>query len=177
MLVLERLDESLIMMKRLFKWATRDLLYLTVNEGCGKVRPWDGRPIACPLSREQLNTTQVARLNELLQVDLFIYEEANRRLDNFILNAGKDEFLGEVDTFRATIRRFRDMCTSSLAAQHLRNECTIYIIGDFPGGYEKLARDCTIEKHLAHGVPNFACQALRNAARGAAGFAIQETAR
>jgi Galactose-3-O-sulfotransferase len=167
-LVLERFDESLVMMKRKFQWAMEDLLYLPVNEGCGNVRPWDGKEIKCPLRREDLSAGQVERLNCLLAIDRLIYDEANRRLDAYVAKVGKDAFAEEVDSLRQVLQRFEEICEDDVLHRHRDHSCDIYRVGDFPGGYEKLARDCTLKKHIAHGLPQFACLASRNAVLNAA---------
>lgn len=160
-LVMERFDESLVMMKQKLNWSIMDLVHLPVNVGCGGVRPWDGRSIKCPLSRDMLNASQLERLEKLLAVDQIIYIEANRRLDDY-LKHNKEQVEHDLTELRTLNDKLRQMCIEAPSS----SECVLYGLGDYPGGYEKIARDCTLESHRPHGRVNFPCQASHNALVG-----------
>lgn len=163
-LILERLDESLIMMKRLFGWKIKDVVSLPVNQGCGRFRPWNGHKVICPVGKESLNSTYRERLKKLLRMDQLIYDQSMQKLDALIAQQDPHEFQQDVLELRRLNQQLEQQCLND--QQENENEdhhqtnptCLLYSIGDHPSGYEKLARDCQRSRFQLYGAPMFTCQ-------------------
>lgn len=140
-LILERLDESLVLMKRLFGWDILDVIYLSVNEGCGNMRPWDEYVVECPLKWTDLNAEYVEKLRSNLRLDLKLYEASMAKLDRLIAQQDPDEFAADLKLLKQLNAALKRQCDANPS----NVQCSLYGLSDAPNGYEALARDCSFE--------------------------------
>ena len=161
-LVLERLDESLVVMKRRFGWQLEDLLYLPVNEGCNHPRPWDGVKVICPLKLEDFDEDTIHSMKHTLRFDFKIYEASVRKLDEMIAEQDPLDFAADLTLFKEMNRRLRKACSQNDPEWFRKFQCDLYQLSDHPGGYEKLARDCSMSEFRQLGQPPIACRVLKH---------------
>lgn len=140
-LILERLDESLVLMKRHFGWSLLDVMFLTVNEGCGHMRPWDYYVVKCPLKVTDLRSAAINKLRKKLRIDIKLYEAAVTRLDAMIAQHDPVEFAHDL----AMLRHLNAQLAKQCEQDPTHHQCMLYSLGDGPHGYEDLARDCSTE--------------------------------
>eukprot|EP01104_Vermistella_antarctica_P014634 TRINITY_DN463_c1_g2_i1.p1 TRINITY_DN463_c1_g2~~TRINITY_DN463_c1_g2_i1.p1 ORF type:complete len:495 (+),score=84.84 TRINITY_DN463_c1_g2_i1:145-1629(+) len=127
MLILDRMAESLLAMKRLYHWRlTEDILHLKNLDSCrpGQKR-WDGKLLKCPPKKESLDSDLLHKIESANSMDMRIYEEANRRLDAIIASQGPG-FQEELREFEATLSALSGFC----AADRKHPRCAPYVMGD-----------------------------------------------
>lgn len=177
MLVLERLDESLVLMKRLFRWSLADILYLTVNEGCGNPRPWDKKMVRCPVKLHQLEPPLVQELERALVADAMIYRAATRQLNILLAQQDSKGFAADLAAFVEMNARLRAQCTGSDAGgggnstgtavgalPHRHACCYLYELRDFPPpGYEEITTQCASPRRSPDSAAK--CAAVRECMR------------
>lgn len=161
-LVLERLDESLVLLKHVFGWQLVDLLYIPINRGCGSAHPaFPDYTVTCPLSAEQLPGGYRRKLDKLLAVDHIIYDESVRRLDALIARQDPVLFRSDVSRLRCMVRALAAHCSSERGAA-ASEVCNLYLTGDFPNGYEEYAYICASPRAPRARAPPLPCVAARN---------------
>lgn len=94
-LVLEKFDESLVLMKRLLNWSLFDILYLIHNSH-------RHRPIV-------LNKTEIAKFRNTSFLDFEIYEYFSKVLETKIQEANS-VFIDEVSFFKTALQNVRVFC-------------------------------------------------------------------
>jgi hypothetical protein len=121
LLVLERFDESLVMMAMQLGWPLTDVLYVATNQ-CDHKRGFDGMHVPCPPDAAFDETRRagapVGRANERA-----LYVEANRRLGVFIA-AHRALFARNLATLQAMLRRVHTTCSSSSSSSDASSEST-----------------------------------------------------
>lgn len=104
-LVLEKFDESLVLLKRIFKMEFRDIMYFPL----GSLK-YHGRKNYHNLfrSRQELrNMTSLHR--QWAPADYAIYEHFSRKLENILSNQ-HPEFWTEVTHFKKVLSKFQNFC-------------------------------------------------------------------
>ncbi|KAH3884231.1 hypothetical protein DPMN_008206 [Dreissena polymorpha] len=99
-LVLERLDESLVLMKRMFNWNLKDI-----------VNTWHNKNNEKSETLLTFNQTELDTFRKFNRFDVAVYEFFSGALKQKIQNAG-DDFQLEVDCFRNIKHRILKFCSS-----------------------------------------------------------------
>ena len=97
-IIVELIDECLILMKRMFCWSFRDIVYIASNQNSEVDHvtfPWTD------MMDRQLKAWNM--------VDYALYEYFNQKTQNAIKNAGSD-FTEEVKTFKGILARVNNFC-------------------------------------------------------------------
>lgn len=106
-IISEKFDESMIIMKRMLNWHTKNVLYLDKNVG-GKIT--NTRKILPPEDEE--------KIRQFLYLDTAIYSFAMKRFNQYVDDAGED-FKKEVDDFKTVREKVINFCTKSKAGSVL----------------------------------------------------------
>lgn len=104
-LILEKFDESLVLLKRNLCWTTNDILYMVQNKNRKK-----------PVVNITVEDTQ--KLRKWSMADYALYEHFLRKLQRSIEAEGED-FQQELSAFRNIQRQFVEFCRSSTSNQTL----------------------------------------------------------
>ncbi|KAL3857417.1 hypothetical protein ACJMK2_012091 [Sinanodonta woodiana] len=99
MLILEKFDESLLIMQKHFKWQTKDILYFKKNIGA-LTRTYS----ADSATEEHLNL-----FKHWAFVDYQLYKHFQDRLEQQIQEFG-DDFVQKLDNFQDILRKIEDFC-------------------------------------------------------------------
>jgi hypothetical protein len=110
-LITEKLDESLVLLKRTWHWDLEDILYLKLNDGCAAgFRDFDRKPMRCVPSADNLTQNELQQMRDNNQLDLALYERAlgdfNRKLE-----AQPESFWEELKLFKKIRLDLQSMCT------------------------------------------------------------------
>ncbi|XP_064617365.1 galactosylceramide sulfotransferase-like [Liolophura sinensis] len=105
-LILEKFDESLVLLKRKLCWTTNDILYMVQNENRKK-------PVVNITAQDKEN------LKNWSMADYTLYEHFLSKLQRSIETEGED-FQQELSLFRAIQRQFVEFCRSPNSNQTLR---------------------------------------------------------
>lgn len=106
-IISEKFEESMVIMKRLLNWHTRNILYLDKNVG-QKVTN----------TRKLLPTEDIEKIRKFLYLDTAIYDFAIKRFNKYVENAGKD-FIDEVEDFKSLREKVITYCHHSKALSML----------------------------------------------------------
>lgn len=98
-LILEKLDESLIMMKRILCWTFEDIIYRVENVNTARPRTSPGKDL-------------LAKHEKWAVADYKIYNHFVKKLQTYIENGGK-EFQLEVSEFKSVLQDIHTFCDSS----------------------------------------------------------------
>jgi hypothetical protein len=101
-LVQERFDESLVLMKRTLNWDIEDILYVKINANKHKV--------------ESLSSDLIKKLQETCFLDVILYETFSKIFDEKVKDEGP-EFYREVEWFQNVLRSVSEFCN----AEQVRN--------------------------------------------------------
>jgi hypothetical protein len=93
-LVRERMDECLVLLRRMYNWDIRDITYLRPLAGSTR---FDGKPLTRTPRLSELDDKMQKSIKDLVKLDYKFYEAANQRLDELIAEQGAD-FKAEVCT-------------------------------------------------------------------------------
>lgn len=100
-IISEKFDESMILMKRILGWDTKDVLYVDKNVG-GKITN----------TRKILQNADKSKIKQFLRLDSALYDFALKRF-NKLVSEGGDDFISEVAEFKAERKQVNHFCTSS----------------------------------------------------------------
>jgi len=98
-IVNERMDESLVLMKRSLGWNIKDILYQRTNVAKRETR--------------KFSEQDIRRLKPYLYLDYALYTHAVEQLERKIVNSG-DDFMGEVARFKGVIESVTHFCTDDM---------------------------------------------------------------
>ncbi|XP_064617364.1 galactosylceramide sulfotransferase-like [Liolophura sinensis] len=104
-LVLEKLDESLVLLKRKLCWTTNDILYMIKNKNWKK-------PVV------NITDEDYKRLKNWSMADYILYEHFLGKLQRSIETEGED-FQQELSLFRSIKRQFKEFCQRGNSNQTL----------------------------------------------------------
>eukprot|EP00049_Salpingoeca_infusionum_P018838 m.359023 g.359023 ORF g.359023 m.359023 type:complete len:1247 (+) comp18374_c0_seq1:602-4342(+) len=104
-LVTERLDESLVLLRRRMNWDMLDITYLKLNLAG---RRFDGKKYPVPPAVEKLDDDIANGIRDLLPLDYHLYQRVNKRLDELI--AEEEGFHDELNDFQNIQSRLSDVC-------------------------------------------------------------------
>ena len=112
-LVSDRMDESLLVMRKLFNWDLLDITYMRILDSGSTqgVRRYDGKKIRKTPKKESLTKAQYASVQSATLLDNEIYRMAVARLDAEISNYGPT-FADDLRTFVAAQGALLSMCQS-----------------------------------------------------------------
>ncbi|XP_045209673.2 galactose-3-O-sulfotransferase 2-like isoform X2 [Mercenaria mercenaria] len=106
-IISEKFDDSMVIMKRLLNWHTRNVLYLDKNVG-SKIT--NTRKILPPEDKD--------KIRKFLYLDTAIYKLAMKRFNQYVEDAGKD-FKDEVADFKSMREKVKTFCQVSKAVSML----------------------------------------------------------
>ena len=111
MLLWERLDESLVLMRRIFQWDILDITYLfaKVERVTWVTKRWDNKRLMPTPLVEDLDSDTVKKLANLNMLDQQLYDAASKRLDRQILEEGSS-FKEELRDFRRLQAKLVELC-------------------------------------------------------------------
>ena len=157
-LIVERIDESLVLMKRRFRWTMKDILYMKLNEFKTRVNASSSSSSASLDADPQLKE-EFKRFN---QFDVAVYGHFVKVLEQEIQDEGS-EFSEELRVFTAIRRRVSSFCTNNvLFLQQLNmprtkwnepftvqlDECTIFTMDELE--LNAIARYSQLLRMTAH---------------------------
>ncbi|XP_060593024.1 galactose-3-O-sulfotransferase 2-like isoform X2 [Ruditapes philippinarum] len=102
-IISEKFEESMVIMKRLLNWHTKSILYLDKNVG-GKITN----------TRKILPPENIEDIRKFLYLDTAVYNFAMRRFNKYVEDAGK-EFSDEVENFKSLREKVITYCHQSKA--------------------------------------------------------------
>jgi hypothetical protein len=124
-LILEMLDESLIILKRLFRWSVFDIIY-----SAKKTRHHEN---------VHINASQIRHLKLTNNIEYAIYKVFNEELVKKIQNAGED-FMQEVARFKHILSKSQTFCSNqSNTGKHY-----FFKASDWDDSFTLSERDCKI---------------------------------
>ena len=101
-MIVEKLDESLVMLKRYLGWSIKDILYITRNALEGKSR-------TAGIEVQNVTDTEKEKFKKLNHLDYIIYE---RFLNRFLNQMSKeDDIDAEVEEFKRKQKLVKTFCT------------------------------------------------------------------
>jgi hypothetical protein len=106
-IISEKFEESMVIMKRLLNWHTKSILYLDKNVG-GKITN----------TRKILPPENIEDIRKFLYLDTAVYNFAMRRFIKYVEDAGK-EFSDEVEDFKSLREKVITYCHQSKALSML----------------------------------------------------------
>jgi len=137
-LILEKIDESLLLMKRLFDWNLEDILYVKMFESCRDRVRYDGRGVIC---RENitdngitLDMIEAAKTVPILQLEMKLYNESLKRL-NLMLSKQKEDFWEELEIYRKKLQKLNEKCKTFVRNLSKENEEFVANPDQFGGAY------------------------------------------
>ncbi|KAK3802429.1 hypothetical protein RRG08_017614 [Elysia crispata] len=116
-LVSDYFDESLVLMRRILRWAMKDIVYLKVNVGEEQTRPeWHKKPL--------LNSTVVQKFREWDEIDFQLYDQ----FSNIFLETIVREplFWEELKAFRTIQTDVRYFCLEDKTSKILKIAQTVW---------------------------------------------------
>ncbi|KAH9363999.1 hypothetical protein HPB48_005266 [Haemaphysalis longicornis] len=140
-MLFERLDESLVLLKHLLCWNTTDMVALKVNSRCLRIAI--GVHFLCDISKVRKPTVHVSRFSplrysaykevlsddtkkrllQLNSVDWKLYKHFAKVFDDRVKAFGEDRMAQEVAMLRAAQRKYYDRCV--MAEEPMENVSTI----------------------------------------------------
>ena len=106
-MILEKFDESLVLLKRLFKWTLRDVLYIPL----WSLKFHYKRDVK-PAKRSQEDRNDLIELHKQWSpVDYQLYEHYNNSLHSILQNMSKN-YWQEVATFKKHLQTLKQFCVS-----------------------------------------------------------------
>lgn len=129
-IISEKFDESMVLMKRLLNWHTRDVLYLDKNVGSKMTN-----------KRKLLQHEDHDKIRNFLYLDTAIYTFALNRFNRQAAEAGTD-FVNEVKDFKSIREKVKLFCANSKATPMLIQSSKWY------GEFRVTTNDCKLySKH------------------------------
>ncbi|KAH3791860.1 hypothetical protein DPMN_145351 [Dreissena polymorpha] len=125
-MVMERMDESLVLMKRLLNWSIADVIYLQANANPHKMPAFSGE--------------ELAKFRNTSSVDYAIYDFFVKILDEKIKLGGTD-LQSEVDYFRICLVKVKQFCGGNYETNYLEFDAS-----DWDGGFNITTDDCRLMK-------------------------------
>ncbi|XP_042890926.1 galactosylceramide sulfotransferase-like isoform X2 [Penaeus japonicus] len=100
-MIAERYDESLVLLKHLMCWDTEDIAYVKVN-------------IRTPESRPEVSEAQKDKLRQLNRQDVFLYKFFREIFEKKVEAFGREKMQKEVEELRKANARFTEDCGATL---------------------------------------------------------------
>ncbi|KAL8591182.1 hypothetical protein ACOMHN_057922 [Nucella lapillus] len=98
-LIAERFDESMIVLKRRLKWTMKDVLYISINKGAKSKK-----------RLPKLDQSLEKKFKNFNQFDNGLYDYFPKKFDKLVLEGGQD-FRDEVQAYRDILQRVNEYCT------------------------------------------------------------------
>jgi len=156
-LILEKFDESLLLMKRLFHWTLEDILYVKMFDSCQDQVRYDGRKIVCRKSLTDNGITmemiEEAKKTPQLQLELKLYNESLNRL-NTMLSQQKEDFWEELKLFKRKLQWLNEKCKPFARNLSKENAAFVENPNQFGGAYpcfSYVLSDAQYEKWIYEG--------------------------
>jgi len=156
-LILEKFDESLLLMKRLFHWTLEDILYVKMFDSCQDQVRYDGRKIVCRKSLTDNGITmemiEEAKKTPQLQLELKLYNESLNRL-NTMLSQQKEDFWEELKLFKRKLQWLNEKCKPFARNLSKENAAFVENPNQFGGAYPcfpYILSDAQYEKWIYEG--------------------------
>jgi len=109
-LILERFDESLVLMKRYFNWELEDILYIKLLESCDGGKNWDGLPIKCDKDKKY-DRSVLQQIQDVNRLDQRVYDFFLKKLAERIAQEGQS-FQDELRTFKQMVSDLSFHCNT-----------------------------------------------------------------
>ncbi|XP_076444200.1 galactosylceramide sulfotransferase-like [Babylonia areolata] len=130
-LIADRFDESMLLLKRRLRWTMKDIVYMNLNTHSKK-----------DLSKEKISPETKDKFQRFQRFDVAIYEHFLKKFDQYVAEEGQD-FNEELNHYITTLKQINDFCKGrNVSASELvikpsrwdkqftlqRSECKILIV-------------------------------------------------
>ena len=140
-LITERFDESLVLMKRAFGWEMHDLLYIRLLDSCNSLRNHAGKLVKCDPPSEAQLPAYSARIDQNNDLDTILYDVMVKRHEDEVRKQDSS-FAEEVELLKRLREKLSDYCRSEAILFNANREqfmqsitfCTQYVLDDLVYG-------------------------------------------
>eukprot|EP00026_Physarum_polycephalum_P012381 Phypoly_transcript_12681.p1 GENE.Phypoly_transcript_12681~~Phypoly_transcript_12681.p1 ORF type:complete len:231 (+),score=30.76 Phypoly_transcript_12681:396-1088(+) len=108
-IVTEKFDESLLLLKNAWGWTLRDILYVRLNDACYNGYNYANKPMSCTPKFGNLTAVQLQKMRENNELDLALYERALNET-NAKLSAQPQSFWDELALFKEIRSELQEKC-------------------------------------------------------------------
>eukprot|EP00042_Codosiga_hollandica_P032699 m.211933 g.211933 ORF g.211933 m.211933 type:complete len:264 (-) comp53985_c0_seq1:24-815(-) len=108
-LIADRIDEGLVIMRRKFNWSLLDITYMRLLDS-NNSKGYDGQVLRRTPKRHELSPSLLRTIESVTELDRLLVEHASRRLDEEILAYGP-EFARDLQIFQTAQTLLREACT------------------------------------------------------------------
>ena len=129
-MVMERFEESLVLMKRALCWDTKDILYVPLNARSQK-------------SNVNLTESDVLNLQKWNSADFKLYDTFNKLFESLVDSEG-DDFQKEVEHFKVTLSQVQIFCRKVTSKENKDTTEKYFEATSWSPGFSVNVKDCML---------------------------------